>query len=468
MEFLQILDAGIAPGGLVEWVPSTPGGLGMWHRDPRPTSHNHELHLRSAFEYRARTRREGGRESWLGLTVEFDGPPAFPAIRSALVAWINRHEVLRTHVVLKASGTERYTTDAGTVRLKMSRIGWFADSSMLTEQIAGSFDRATAPLHWPAYRFATVTRPHSFTLLFAADHSLVDGYSLINAQHELRELYQAALDGRPADLPPVGSYVEFSGAERQSADGADESHPAVGLWTEYLSGDRPLPRFELLTEPPKRGDDDPPPAQPSTSALLFDDAQTVALEEYFAAADGSLAGGLLAAMAVVYHRRSGAAEFACLMPRHTRVHADLHGALGWFVSVAPIAVRTDDDPDLDQCLERAMRSLDEARRGASLPMLRLAELADFTPHPKFVVSYMDTRRVPGAADADAGAARVLRSHSYSDDEVYVWLNRTPAGLRMHARYPADEPGRPRSDILRGYLNDVAALLASTPERPQGV
>src|SRR5690606_12624152 len=114
------------------------------------TSHNHEEHLRSAFEYRARTQREGGREAWLGLSIEFDEPLSIPAIRKVLTQWIDRHEVLRSHVVIKGSGLQRLTTPPGTVRLKMGRIGWYPESGPLVEQLGGAFDRATAPLHWPA------------------------------------------------------------------------------------------------------------------------------------------------------------------------------------------------------------------------------------------------------------------------------------------------------------------------------
>ena len=48
---------------------------------------------------------------------------------------------------------------------------------------------------------------------------------------------------------------------------------------------------------------------------------------------------------------------------------------------------------------------------------------------------------PGAGAADAGRAKVLRSHSYSPDEVYIWINRTPSGLRYSARFPRESPLR---------------------------
>ncbi|MFT3663109.1 MAG: condensation domain-containing protein [Gordonia sp. (in: high G+C Gram-positive bacteria)] len=457
MEFIQILESEIEPGGLVEWVPAAAGGLGSWLRDPRGTSHNHEQHLRSAHEHLRRTRREGGRESWLGVSVEFDEQISLTLVDKAIRAYIDRHEVLRTHVVLHPDGrTQRYTTGPGSVHLRHTRIGWYGDATLLLEQIAGAVDRATAPVYWPAYRFATVARAGSFTLLFAADHSLVDGYSLVHAQHEFRELYAAAREQRPPQLPPTGSYLDFSGAERSVADASDERHTAVAVWRGFLAEcGGALPRFAPLPPAPPRLDDDPP-AQAARTALLLDDAATEAFTRRCTDRDGSLTGGLLAVAAQVYRRRSGAGLFATVMPRHTRNKAVFHTALGWFVGLAPVAVAIDDDPDFPTALDRAMASLDRAREGAALPLLRLAEIIGFDPAPSFVVSFMDTRGVPGAQTADAGGARALRSHSYSDDEVYIWINRTPSGLRIHARYPAEED---RVSILLSYLDDFAARLA---------
>lgn len=110
MKFIQMMDQTIEPGGLVEWSPYTVGGFANWYSDPRPTSHNHELHLRGALEHRRRTTREGGRESWLGLAIEFDEPMSVPAIRSSVMQWIDRHEVLRSHIIINETGMARLST----------------------------------------------------------------------------------------------------------------------------------------------------------------------------------------------------------------------------------------------------------------------------------------------------------------------------------------------------------------------
>ena len=445
MKFLQILDEQIEPGGLVEWTPFVSGGLGAWDHDPRLTSHNHEAHLRSAFEYRVRHRREGGRESWLGLSIKFDERLSIPAIRATLSAWIDRHEVLRSHVVIKGTGLQRLSTPPGSVNLKMSRIGWFNESRPLVEQIAGSFDRATAPLQWPAYVFATVGREHSFTLLFAADHSLVDGYSLIMASQELVTMYQANRRHVDPELPPVGSYVDFSAAERRDSEQTGADHPAVTTWGRFLaSGRGDMPPFAEReagpTEPsPPPGPTELGPPQESMYGMILDDNAANRFAAVCSGAGGTLTAGVLAALAVTYRERTGDPEFRCVLPRHTRDAAEWLGSLGWFVALAPFCMDISDSPTFDQAVARSTAELKSSRQGSSLPFLRIAELLGFEGAPRFVVSFIDTRFAPGAEANDAGRATVLRSHSYSDDEVAIWINRTPLGLRLSARFPRESP-----------------------------
>ncbi|MGZ8179301.1 condensation domain-containing protein [Williamsia sp. SKLECPSW1] len=441
MKFIQMMDHPVAPGGLVEWSPTTVGGFAHWETDARSTSHNHEVHLRAALEHRWRTGREGGRESWLGLAIEFDEPMSVPAIRAALTRWIDRHEVLRSHVVVKHGGLQRLTTPRGSVRLKMGRVGWYAESGPLLDQLAGSFDRATAPLQWPAYLFATVARERSFTLLFAGDHSLLDGYSLILAQHELSELYHAARERREPELAPVGSYVDFSAQERRSADDVDAEHPAVRTWADYLdANDRRMPRFDLAD--PAVGDIDPAgsaPPQSSVTLELLDDDAANRFTAVCVAAGGSLFAGILAALAVAYRECGGGDVFRCVTPRHTRTEGRWLGALGWFVSVTPVAVDSGGTSSFTALVERATAALRQTRVAADVPLLKVTELLGYGGDPSFVVSFIDTRHAPDAAAADAGGARVMRSHNYSPDEVYIWVNRTPSGVRISARFPATGP-----------------------------
>jgi hypothetical protein len=474
MKFIQMMDQPVEPGGLVEWSPYTDGGFAQWTADSRPTSHNHEQHLRAAFDYRLRTKREGGRESWLGLAIEFDEPLSIPAIRTTLSRWIDRHEVLRSHVVIWADRLARLTTPPGSVKLKMGRVGWYAEPGPLLDQLGGSFDRATAPLQWPAYIFATVAREDSFTLLFAGDHSLVDGYSLIMGQHELVALYSASRRKVEPDLPPVGSYVDFSAYQRREADAAGSEHEAVAVWADFLrdTGGK-LPRFELADDNNTANPEAPLPdtgtdliPQGSITADLLDDEQTNRFTAVCSAAGGSLLSGVMAALAVVYTQLGGGPVLRCVMPRHTRTDQQWFGALGWFVATVPFRLDTSDASEFGQIIGRAADEMRRVRKAGNLPYLRVGEILGHTgdtdiPDPKFVISFIDLRFAPGHAEADSGTARVLRSHNYSNDEVYIWVHRTASGIRISSRFPAQ--GRTHRQVGR-YLGAFGDFLKEIGDR----
>ncbi|MFT3899553.1 MAG: condensation domain-containing protein [Gordonia sp. (in: high G+C Gram-positive bacteria)] len=486
MDFLQILDLPLEPGGLVEWTPVLSGTAALTE-DPRSTSYNHEQHLHDALAYQRETGHTGGRESWLGVSIDFDEPLSIPAIRTALTAWIDRHEVLRSHVVaddpIDDRRFRRLTVDPGAVKLKMSRIGWYHDSALLIDQVAGWFDRSTAPVRWPAYRFATVGREASFTLLFAGDHSLLDGYSLVSAVPELRALYRSAVvaAGRRAHGAPsrpllpddaVGSYVDYSAAERHTADDADDSHPAVQAWAAFLA--EGMPRYPTLPAAvpaslPEHAhgfavggyeEGAPADARPQESyyALLADDATTGEFTAVCSGAGTTLFAGVMAALAHASADRTGTTRFRAVLPRHTRHEPQWQASLGWFVSLSPFELDLVGATTFTQLAVRASAELRRARVAASLPLLRVAEILGTTDAPQFVVSFLDTRSAPDAAAEDAGRSRVVRSHRYADDEVYLWINRTPAGLRLSARFPAE-----LGDDVRAYADAIAAVIADVAE-----
>ena len=83
---------------------------------------------------------------------------------------------------------------------------------------------------------------------------------------------------------------------------------------------------------------------------------------------------------------------------------------------------------------RAGDELHRTRASARVPFVRVSELLGVPIRPRFVVSYMDVRFVPMAAQWPEWNAQALRSRSFTHD-VYVWINRTPEGVNMSARFP---------------------------------
>ncbi|TWS26406.1 condensation protein [Tsukamurella sputi] len=478
MQFTELDAYPLRPGELRNWIPTT-GPAARWRDDPRATSHVHEAHLRGAQAVLRRRHIDGGRESWLGLGVEFDEPLSIPGLRTALRAWIDRHEVLRTHVFLEDGRPRRRSAQTDTVDLRIKTVGTYRSTGPLAEQLLGEFDRSTAPLTWPAYMFSTVSREDSFTLFFAADHSLLDGYSLILSPYELRELYRQAMHDEPARLLPTGSYVNYSDTDRQSADRAGASHPAAQMWDEYLSetGFRPDPfpmpllplsaktladetRAALSRDP----DGVPRLPQGALNFHLLDDDRANNFTRVCSESGASLVTGVLACMAKINTDLGFGPVFRCAVTRHTRDAEQWIAALGWFVGIAPFRLDTTGTRTFGELAQRAQAAWKHSKIGSTLPYLRIGEVLaeepgrSQAPPPRFVVSFMDTRSAPGSDINDAGGAGALRSRDYSIDDVYLWMLRTPSGLHVAARFPGFDTARRSVTLYLGALRSLVTEI----------
>jgi hypothetical protein len=210
MEFTELADYAIPAGALVEWLPCA---TGPWVPDPRPVSYIHEAHLN-------RSAAGAGDKSWLGTAFEISGPLDVDAFRVALGRWIDRHEVLRSHTVLEPSSGEitRHTVPIGGIDIGVVSHGYDASSQDNFDHLHRLFDDYASPHSWPSYVFATLTPRGGdgpFTVFFAADHSIIDGFSIVLVAHEIAALYREASTGSAANLFPVGSYVDFGAVERE-------------------------------------------------------------------------------------------------------------------------------------------------------------------------------------------------------------------------------------------------------------
>ncbi|MGI9206560.1 MAG: condensation domain-containing protein, partial [Rhodococcus sp. (in: high G+C Gram-positive bacteria)] len=178
--------------------------------------------------------------------------------------------------------------------------------------------------------------------------------------------------------------------------------------------------------------------------------------------------GVLACLGQATRELAGVDNFRVVAPAHTRTGPMWAGALGWFVGVSPIDLDLTGTTDFDTLTARAARELRRTRASARVPFDRVGELLGVPIRPRFVVSYMDVRFVPMAAQWPEWNARALRSRSFAHD-VYIWINRTPEGLNMSARFP-DNPVAAANVLrflhrTRELMHDVVASSAPSSGAP---
>ncbi|GAB2696530.1 condensation domain-containing protein [Nocardia thraciensis] len=480
MEFIELADYPVRAGRVTEWLPTARTHWADWPRDPRAVSYNHEYHLRNALEHSRVRARE---HSWLGHVLRIDGPLDSPAWQRALETWIDRHEVLRSHVAVEGGRTARYTLGPGAVRVRPVEAAPPATAMSTYRLVQQLLDDRTSPLDWPAHLCVTIDGGDSFTAIVAADHAVMDGYSTTSIGGELRALYAAARAGGRADLPETASYVDFCRKERRRADATGADHPAVALWRDFLSGtaaDRPRPGVlsDAAASPVT-------PAPPDNAVNPAAPQRTLAIEVLDAAATDraaattreqghGLVAALLAAFAAAGTEPTGAAEFRSVVPMHTRDEPRWAGSLGWFVGLAPYRIDCD-ARGLADLIAPAGDELRRVRAAATVPFARVSELLDIRPRIALMVSYMDIRAMLGADDWLGTDTRWLRSRTRSTDEFFFWFLRTPAGVTLNMRYPGT--ARATRDVhrhvlrVRRLLDDYArqgdARLRFAPHDPLG-
>ncbi|MFI9503130.1 condensation domain-containing protein [Nocardia sp. NPDC052566] len=462
MEFIELADYPLPSGQVIEWLPTAETHWADWPRDTRAVSYNHERHLRDALEH---NRIRDQRHYWLGHTFRIDGALDPQAWRTALDGWIDRHEGLRSHVTIEGGRPARYTVTPGGIRVRPVDSGTPASTMATYRLVQGLLDEGTSPLRWPSYVFVTIASRHGFTVVFAADHSIMDGYSTIAVGCELRQLYAAALAGEQRPQPDSGSYVDFCQEERVRADATTPADRALDPWREFFADDDiddvaprgPLSR--VAAQPiDLSGSGTPAPRVPQRNLAI----EVLDAEAADAAADAAreqrqgLFAVLLAAFAATTTELGAGRDFRTVVPLHTRSEAKWADSLGWFVGLAPFRIDCATARGMADLIAPAGGELRRVRDAATVPFGRVCELLEVRPRISFMVSYMDVRAAATSGTWVESDTRWLRSRNVSADEFFFWFIRTPTGVTLNMRYPGTT--RATRDIHRHVLR-MRELLA---------
>ncbi|NYJ01322.1 hypothetical protein HNR19_002020 [Nocardioides thalensis] len=463
MEYTELSAYDVPAGVVTTWTPMTRPSA--WADDPRPLSPDHEAHLET---------HETG--SWIGAVLRV--PERFDALalRRALVAWIARHEGLRTTAVATVSGPgpdwRRRTIAADEVSIVADEVGRLdADGA---ERHLAEFLATVGPYSWPHCLFWTSVDPTAdgFTLALGADHSVLDAYSQLLWFDEIVDLYRRALAGEGDDelaAPTgVGSLVDHAEEETRLAATIDVDAEAVRRWRSFLDRDDPDGRPRFPVAPAFGPGEGARLRQTSLNTWVADRQQTHVLNGLGKAAGLSLQSCVLGAMALGIRQLSGEERVRFVMPIPTRQSLRHACAVGRFAGLAPVDVDVAGATGLPEVAGRVHAAIAESRDLSLVPFARVAELLEIEDRPRLVVSYVDGRLIPGVDQWDGWRARALRSPAYGDGEVRLRFGRTADGLNVAARYPGTLAAeRTMRELLGAMMASIDALTRPLLVAPEG-
>ncbi|MFI9841242.1 amino acid adenylation domain-containing protein [Nonomuraea sp. NPDC051941] len=396
------------------------------------------------------------------LTGELD----VAALSGALAGLFGRHEALRTRYPKGPDGDpEQIVEPAGPITLPVENLrpGERVDDRL--RAFAGEpFDLAERP-PVRARLFRVASAEH--VLAVVLHHIACDGRSEEIMAAELRELYEAEIEGRDARLaPPPLQYADYTLWQRESLAG-ESLERELGHWRERLSG---LPRLELPTDRPR------PPIRDGRGA-------TAGFRVPAEVADALVTLGrrhgatpfmtFLAVFAALVHRYTGGVDLPIGTPVAGRGHRELDGTVGFFVNTLVLRCDLAGDPTFTEVLERVRDVALDAFGHDEVPFdLLVEDLApqrDLARTPLFDVMF-ELRETPGSTPRLAGldVRRVAAEPATAKFELTLALTADAAGgYRAELEYATALFDRATIDRLAGHFTRLAECAARRPDSPIG-
>ncbi|MEU6865170.1 condensation domain-containing protein [Streptomyces sp. NPDC046876] len=469
---------GMAPGRVVEWrLRSTagpePAGAGRW------ASFNQDKHFTVAEESRG---ADDPVASWVAVTFEVEGALDEEALAGALLAFVQRHEVLRCTFRRLAGELACEPITPGELALDAVPVASFDSNRELVGYLSERFKRSIDTLSWPLFTMGAVLREDSATVYLAFDHIVCDGLSMPVVVQDVQGAYEALRRGEEPAAAPAPSYLDFAEEQRRRYLSFDADDERLAYWKEFVAGGDGafFPRFPLdLGVAPGRMY----PIVNEASELL-DAGEAEVFEKVCREVDGKPFMGVLAAVAVCLREAGGPGVYRGFMPVSERGRAGWADSVGWFVNTMPIEFDASPGRDFGQVMAGVREGFGEMMRHIDVPFVRAWQLlapeefaARSWPYPVNFFSYIDTRKVPGAGRHEEWRPA---SHVWSAraNGACSWFQRDAHGLHMNSIYVDTAAARRTmegfQEALRRTVREIARhgsfgrpLALAAPRGPVG-
>jgi amino acid adenylation domain-containing protein len=406
------------------------------------------------------------------------GPLDREALQRAFDALADRHEALRTRIVVEDGKPVQIVEAAGHgFPCVVTDVAGPGEAAELRRTAAFEpFDLTRAPLAraWllvgaPPPGFHATGEHRQFrdgedhVLLITVHHAVFDGWSRTLLLRELGVLYAAQLSGVPADLPPARPYREHSRAQQDWLAG-DGPAPHEAYWRDRLDGVPPV--LELPTDRPRparqdyRGARVPVSLGPELTARL----KAVAREHGV-----TLYSTILTCWFILLSRLSAQTDIVVGLPTANRgVRSEYPDTIGFFVNT--IAVRADlaGAPTGAALLKQVRAALRGAIDHVELPFERVVELVNPPRSPAhtplfqtmfaWVPTMHDLLELPGVA-----VEALDVEHAPAKFDLALGLADENGDVLGHLDYAVALFDHPTAERYARYLVRLLDQLATRPD-----
>jgi hypothetical protein len=380
------------------------------------------------------------------------------ALRTALAALVNRHDVLRTRFV--DDGEPYQTVESGmTVELLVQDV---TDPAAAMRAAREPFDLLIRP---PARFLLLRLASDDALLVLVCHHIVMDGWSTEVLIDELTTGYTAAsADLSPSHRPIPISYRDFAvWQEERLTD--DLISGQLDWWRDRLR-DLPPP----LRLPGRRDRSGPPDFAGETVPFTVPADALTALRELATAERATLFVVVLACCCAFLALPADVTDVVVGTPATRRTRPETHGVVGFFMNMLPLRADCSGDPSLRTVVRRLREWTLGAQTHADVPFERLVR--EFVPDRDLSVNPLAAVLVqlegpdpvltlPGIEPAD----RIANLEESSRFDVEIHVHTTATGMTGEFVHATDVFDRAAGTAMANALVDLLTRIAADPAAP---
>ena len=345
------------------------------------------------------------------------GPLDIAALRSALLAIVRRHEVLRTQFVTVA-GRPMQTVQPFLPLDLVAQPAQHVDE-VEREELGRPFDLAKGPL-MRARLFRQ--NPQEHTLLLVFHHIVIDGWSTNILFQELGALYEAFAQGQPSPLPELEiQCADYAVWQREEAQ-TKALQQDLEYWRKQLhalsTADVPSdwPRPKTMT------------CEAGTAVRMLSPHLTEAVKRLARSEGATTFMVLLTALQLLLARATGQPDVAVASAIANRRRTEIEPLIGFFVNTLILRQKVDKDLPVREILKRVRQMCLAAYDHQDLPFDKLVATLQperhlsRTPLAQIAIGGQDMPVDHGDRDPLETANAAWNSGTFAGLQMEMWAN----------------------------------------------
>jgi pimeloyl-ACP methyl ester carboxylesterase len=400
------------------------------------------------------------------LAVRFTGPLDIGVLEKALNAIVARHEILRTSFSVVDGEPKQVIKPEVNLQMGVINLGEVPPErreERIEQEMLAEAARPLTLTHPPIFRTVLLRlTPEDNVLLLTLQHIVCDGWSNGIIVREVGVFYNAILDSKAPNLPPLTlQYADFALWQQEWLK-TPQFKKQLDFWNETLKGD--LPVLNMPTDFPRNLSQD---YTAFIESLLLPTSLTDSLKKLCVELDVTLFMILFTTYVALLYRYTGQGDFVIGTTAANRNRSELEHLVGLFAN--PLILRPEVSGEMT-FRELARRMRDHSLNGFAhqevpfeIILEELQERKRGTRKPTIQTHFLYQKAFMEPATYGDLSIKPLRSVSPgSTFELTYGIVERPEGVRLQMEY---HTALYKNSTIKRMLGHFRRLLEAAVENP---